>query len=223
MPTRGQRLSTCRNGHDLTTPDARLPLQPGQRGGGECRMCVVERTRKRRGSTKTGPSSQFSGDEEARLAAEAAGLKRCTKCQAAKPPTEYGRQAKTYDGLNTYCKDCRSSMKRAAYLADIDRQRLKSRARVFGITVEELQGLIARQGGDVCAICGKPCSSGKALALDHDHETGQFRGLLCANCNRAIGQLQDSVEIVESALAYLKKWKGGHAGTDEGVLSTGMP
>lgn len=79
-----------------------------------------------------------------------------------------------------------------------------------------LQGLIAEQG-DVCAICAKPCSTGRALALDHDHETGQFRGLLCAHCNMAIGQLQDSVEILRSALAYLVKWKS-HATANESVL-----
>ena len=43
--------------------------------------------------------------------------------------------------------------------------------------------------------------------VDHDHETNQLRALLCGSCNRAIGLLQDSVLVVESALAYLKKWK----------------
>lgn len=151
---------------------------------------------------------------------EAAGLKRCAKCQIGKPHSEFNRQAKNYDGLNTYCKDCRSKMKRAAYLADLDQQRLKARARAFGISVEQLQGLIAEQG-DVCAICAKPCSTGRALALDHDHETGQFRGLLCAHCNMAIGQLQDSVEILRSALAYLMEWKG-YATANEGVFDAGV-
>ena len=45
------------------------------------------------------------------------------------------------------------------------------------------------------------------LAVDHDHETGQVRDLLCHNCNRALGLFQDSIETVEAALNYLKKWK----------------
>ena len=47
----------------------------------------------------------------------------------------------------------------------------------------------------------------ETLVVDHDHETGQVRDLLCHNCNRALGLLQDSVETVEAALNYLKKWK----------------
>lgn len=222
MAKRGELQRVCKNGHDLTAPNARLPLRQGQRGAGECRVCVLERRRRNRNSTKTGPASRFRGDEEARQAAAAAGRKLCVRCQVAKPHDQYGRQSKTYDGLNTYCRQCRSTMKRAAYLANRDEQRLKSRARAFGITVEHLQALMAAQG-EGCAICGNACRTGRALALDHDHETGDLRGLLCSNCNRGIGYLQDSPEVIRSALAYLEKWKGGHAPTDEGVLGTGMP
>lgn len=45
------------------------------------------------------------------------------------------------------------------------------------------------------------------LVVDHDHETGQVRDLLCHNCNRALGLFQDNIEIVDSALEYLKQWK----------------
>lgn len=45
------------------------------------------------------------------------------------------------------------------------------------------------------------------LVVDHDHATGQVRDLLCHNCNRALGLLQDSIKNTEAALNYLKKWK----------------
>jgi hypothetical protein len=51
-----------------------------------------------------------------------------------------------------------------------------------------------------CAICG---SALEQLHVDHDHETGEIRGLLCSNCNVAISQLGDDVETMESAIAYL--------------------
>lgn len=57
---------------------------------------------------------------------------------------------------------------------------------------------------DVCDCCGKPPGK-KALALDHDHVTGKFRGWLCNCCNLGIGRLGDNIEGVASALAYLMK------------------
>ena len=71
----------------------------------------------------------------------------------------------------------------------------------FGITAGQYGALFAAQGG-VCAICGRP-PVGKRLAVDHNHETGAVRGLLCSNCNRALGLLQDDESVVASAARYL--------------------
>lgn len=63
----------------------------------------------------------------------------------------------------------------------------------------------------MCAVCQRPESvidprkgETKELAVDHCHETGRIRGLLCNNCNRAIGLLGDSVELLLKAVEYLK-------------------
>lgn len=57
-----------------------------------------------------------------------------------------------------------------------------------------------------CAICGKSeYEERKRLALDHNHETGVIRGLLCGRCNRLIGFAEDSPDILQSAINYLKK------------------
>lgn len=58
----------------------------------------------------------------------------------------------------------------------------------------------------VCAICSKECSHGKQLSLDHDHETGEFRGMLCASCNLALGGFMDDIQILRSAIDYLERW-----------------
>lgn len=59
--------------------------------------------------------------------------------------------------------------------------------------------------GYVCAICKKECVSKRRLSVDHNHDTGEIRGLLCAKCNRAIGLLGDSLELIRAAADYLIK------------------
>jgi len=79
----------------------------------------------------------------------------------------------------------------------------------FGITPEDYENMLTSQNG-VCAICKQPETkldyrSKKLLPLsvDHCHSTNKIRGLLCADCNRAIGMLHDDVTILESAIKYL--------------------
>ncbi len=80
--------------------------------------------------------------------------------------------------------------------------------RAYGITIAERDALLARQGGG-CAICKKPVVFGRGFSdaghVDHCHETGKVRGILCARCNSALGKLGDSVESIrKEVLAYLE-------------------
>ena len=73
--------------------------------------------------------------------------------------------------------------------------------RTFGITQADYQALLARQGGG-CGICGR--KPGKiSLHVDHDHETGEIRGLLCVGCNNALGQLHDDPVLLCRAADYV--------------------
>ncbi len=77
----------------------------------------------------------------------------------------------------------------------------------YDMTPDEHARMEREQGG-VCAICGRPPTGGlrtKRLFVDHDHTTGAVRGLLCTACNNALGQFQDSQEILDKAKAYLQK------------------
>jgi len=76
--------------------------------------------------------------------------------------------------------------------------------RKYGLTVEEYDAMLAAQGG-VCAICRRPPRDGSALHVDHDHATGEVRGLLCFTCNNALGDLGDEVERAVQVLAYLDR------------------
>lgn len=112
----------------------------------------------------------------------------------------------------------RKEQKRAAHYRDTSvrkRRRAESRLRHphaqrafdlkrnYGLTIEQYDALLASQGG-LCAIC-KATPGNKRLAVDHNHETGVVRGLLCDRCNPMIGYAKESIARLEAAIAYLKK------------------
>ncbi len=77
----------------------------------------------------------------------------------------------------------------------------------YGISYDEYKTMYQNQKG-CCDCCGTHESKFKRkLHVDHDHETGQVRGLLCTRCNPGIGYFEDSIEKLEMAVAYLKKFK----------------
>lgn len=84
----------------------------------------------------------------------------------------------------------------------------------YGVDEEWFASLSLKQKG-VCAICGQFDGTGKwkKLVIDHDHNTGKIRGLLCNECNRGIGYLKDSVDILEKSVEYLKQHKDSNVGT----------
>jgi hypothetical protein len=77
--------------------------------------------------------------------------------------------------------------------------------RRYNITLEEYNKLFNKQNGK-CAICGKHQSElKKILSVDHNHETGKIRGLLCYNCNNGLGCFKDNKNILKSAENYLNE------------------
>lgn len=76
--------------------------------------------------------------------------------------------------------------------------------RFYGISLAEYHAMVEKQGG-VCAICGRSDEvHGRALAIDHCHDTGVVRGALCGPCNRAIGLFKDDPSRLRNAAAYLE-------------------
>jgi hypothetical protein len=68
----------------------------------------------------------------------------------------------------------------------------------YGIGADEFDELVRQQGG-VCAICGRD----EPEHVDHSHDTGEVRGILCFNCNGGLGQFRDSIDALRAAAAYL--------------------
>lgn len=84
----------------------------------------------------------------------------------------------------------------------------------YGISLAEYDQLLAEQNNG-CAICAKtPEQNGRRLAVDHNHETGEVRGLLCSPCNQGIGLLQDNPAVVSKAAAYLME-RGNYARNEQ--------
>lgn len=83
------------------------------------------------------------------------------------------------------------------------KKRLK---KYYNITVEQFENMYSSQNG-VCKICKRICPSGRRLSVDHDHDTGKIRGLLCMKCNKGLGSFEDNVENMKIAIEYLKESK----------------
>ncbi|MDT0544856.1 endonuclease VII domain-containing protein [Streptomyces lonegramiae] len=121
------------------------------------------------------------------------GHKYCRICGEIKRHNEWHRNAAASDGLATLCKACQAIKGRAGHLK-----------RQYGITEAERDEMVASQMG-LCVICLKA----PAAHVDHCHKTGKVRGVLCFNCNSAIGKLGDDPDIGRRAVAYLEgiAWK----------------
>ena len=130
-------------------------------------------------------------------------MKVCTKCGLAKSKSEFHRDAQKADLLNSACKPCKNHnyhrRKRRSPEEMLD-HRLKH---LYGMTLEEFREREAEVSG-LCEICGEPNPSGR-LHVDHCHETGEVRGLLCRHCNPGLGNFKDSTEYLRQAIAYLEK------------------
>lgn len=82
--------------------------------------------------------------------------------------------------------------------------------RRYGLSRSDFDVLLKSQGG-VCAICRKPGWAGMSPHVDHDHETGAVRGILCKACNSAMGLIKEDLDIAQSMVEYMKKFKQGGA------------
>lgn len=140
--------------------------------------------------------------------------KRCSHCKEIKPASDFN---KAY----VYCKVCARALRREYYeqnekgipRSEEGKQSLRRLylQHNYKLTPEEYDEMFRGQTG-LCAICGQPeqyvnkgSTEPSKLAIDHCHETGLIRELLCRNCNAMIGYAHDNPEILKKAIAYLKK------------------
>ena len=99
----------------------------------------------------------------------------------------------------------------AAYQAEYRQRPERKRAmrdlyyrRTYGITADEVDAMLDAQGG-ACAICGNTPDRLASMHLDHDHAGGHLRGLLCLDCNQALGKFRDDPALLRAAAEYLER------------------
>lgn len=144
-------------------------------------------------------------------------MKTCNKCRESKSLDSFGRRSSAKDGLFATCKECRSVYNKQ-WDKDHPESRRKSsaewrkrnpgrdteaaRKRNFGLYPGEWE-LLFRLQGHKCKMCGRDDPGRARWHTDHDHDTGDIRGILCHNCNRGLGYLKDSPELLQAGIHYL--------------------
>lgn len=137
--------------------------------------------------------------------------KQCRRCEQVLPLAKFYAERKSADGRATMCKDC-DDAKGATYRASKAGKRSEKRKylkKIYDITLEQWNEMYRAQGG-VCAICHKRETTKnrygmRQLSVDHNHETGKIRGLLCSNCNSMLGFVYDDPATLIEAAAYLTR------------------
>ena len=134
-------------------------------------------------------------------------LKYCGKCDEWKPKTlEFFYFRKARNCWEGPCRQCRSDRGKEEYATRSPEARNNWAASIkyrYGITEDEYWERFENQRG-VCKICKRPQKDGRKLAVDHDHLTGEIRGLLCYKCNTAAGLIDDDPVLAEQLMLYLK-------------------
>jgi hypothetical protein len=148
-------------------------------------------------------------------------LKNCIGCRRELAPDAFG-----LDGKRSKCRECYAAYSRkwraenrTKYRAYSKGRRLKEGGRwarnvalkaQYGITIEQYDAMLEAQGG-LCAVCRRPevepdrwSGKVKSLAVDHCHDTGKVRGLLCSGCNTSLGKMKHDTGLLQAAINYLK-------------------
>lgn len=136
------------------------------------------------------------------------GMKVCCKCKEMKSLDLFYKRKWTKRNPSTHrswCKECERNGNAASRSNGHEYRKNWKLKRNFGITLEDYEAMREQQGGK-CAICGR--SPGDTtmkydLAVDHCHETGVIRGLLCSDCNIGLGKLGDNLHGLRRAVNYL--------------------
>lgn len=121
----------------------------------------------------------------------------CRICKEHKSLELFPRNKSYKTGRATVCKVC------SAKLAFDYRNPVREAERKYKLSTDQVLELKARPA---CEICGNVNIKDKALCIDHNHKTGQVRGVLCDSCNTGIGKLRDDATLLQKAIDYLNKY-----------------
>lgn len=137
-------------------------------------------------------------------------MKICSKCKEQKPLDDFHKQRKSPDGHAWYCKACKCEQakewRKTPSGINSQKRTNKSNARYnqiksrYGLDKNDYHNLV--EGIIACQICGNEFT-GREPVIDHCHESGKVRGLLCMSCNSMLGYAKDNMQVLAAAIEYL--------------------
>jgi len=147
----------------------------------------------------------------------------CVKCGEVKSVEEFYSARRKVDNyvprITTECKTCSRKNRKEHYTQNREKVLANRRFRSYGLSKDEYNEMLVNQGGS-CAICKRKewvrasiTDNVMALAVDHCHDSGNVRGLLCRACNLAIGYFEDNIESLDEAIKYLEQAGGDRVQT----------
>ena len=148
-------------------------------------------------------------------------VKQCSKCKKNKQCSQEKELSEFHinkahkSGFNTWCKTCVKTSTDIYYNVDKKEHKRANRnnhlKRLYGITIDEYEQMVKNQDNK-CAICKQPeklidhrSKNLKNLAVDHCHKTSKVRGLLCCNCNKTFGFINENIETLTAMIEYARK------------------
>lgn len=132
--------------------------------------------------------------------------KKCPKCGETKDESQWGFRDKEHTLFSSYCKSCdriRKTLSARERFKDNGKRKqenFRQRLWTYGLTKETYHDLMVK-----AEHCCEVCKTKENLVIDHCHESGKVRGILCWSCNVALGHFKDSRNNLQKAIDYL--WK----------------
>lgn len=146
-----------------------------------------------------------------------AGEKWCSWCLTTHPVEAFGTRKR--GGYNSECREGATQKAREWAKANPARRKeqgsrrdplknvvynLRAKAKALGLDPDDIERRWRAHSG-LCDICGNPCRTGRRLAIEHNHATGEFRGFACLDCNLMLGHAHDDPDRLLAGAAYLRK------------------
>lgn len=135
----------------------------------------------------------------------------CTSCAQKKFNFDFKKEKRSPTGYASLCKECHSKKQGLRYKENkpeyvAKERRIKTLA-AYGLTLEDYDRMLKEQEYK-CCVCGieEKYATKQRFHVDHDHETGKVRGLLCGHCNKGLGLFRDSSSFLKNAAKYLEKF-----------------
>jgi Recombination endonuclease VII len=127
-------------------------------------------------------------------------LKKCSKCKKKKDISDFYKTKTNPDGHSSHCKKCYEKY----YGANTDKKKNYFLKREYGITLEEKREMYENQLG-LCKLCNLLMVKPKDCHVEHNHATGEIRGLVHSKCNLLLGIVQDNIGMLIRAIHYLEE------------------